>query len=137
MLKALPIVLVAALSGVVVLAQESFDEYYRQAVEDVEQHKFREAADAFESARRLNPRAPGIQKQIGLALFQAKEFRGAVPSLEAARAEQPDDMQVLLALGTSLARLQQLPQAQAVFADLLERHPNSAQLHLLWGQAYA
>ncbi len=78
-----------------------------------------------------------VDKQIGLALFQAKEFERAAPALTQARLAEPDDMQVLLALGTAYARLGQTDAAQIVFADLLKRHPDSPELHLLWGQGYA
>src|SRR4051794_28401253 len=118
-------------------AEDSFDQHYRLATEDVRKNKFADAAVELQAASRQNPGFPGLQKELGLALFQAKDFGPAVVALGKARTAAPDDIQVLLALGTSLARLRQLEQAQAVFADLLQRHSQSPALHLLWGQAYA
>src|ERR1700760_1743904 len=57
------------------------------------------AAREFAEAREENPARPGIEKRLGLAAFQAKEFKEAIVPLERARAINPNDMQVLLALG--------------------------------------
>jgi Flp pilus assembly protein TadD len=118
-------------------AADSFAQHQANALNAFKKGRYSEAVTEFRAAEKLNPHADGIHKDLGLALFQDKQFSEAVTELGAARAEHPADMQVLLALGTSLARLQRLDDAQAVFADLLRRYPNSAPLHLLWGQAYA
>ena len=116
---------------------DTFEVHQAQAVQALHEGRFGEAASEFEQALRERPNAPGIRKNAGLAFFQAKNYPKATELLSLARAETPDDMQVLLALGTSLSRQSRTAEAQAVFADLLQRHPDSAQLHLLWGQVFA
>ena len=85
-------------------------------------------------AKQQHPGLTGIDKQIGLALFQAKAFERAIPVLMPARASE--QIQVLLALARPMPA-GQTDSAQAVFADLLQRHPDSPELHLLWGEVYA
>jgi tetratricopeptide (TPR) repeat protein len=116
---------------------DTFEAHQAQAVQALHEGRFAVAASEFEEAMRQRPNAPGIRKNAGLAFFQAKNYPKATELLSAARGEDPDDMQVLLALGTSLSRQNRTAEAQAVFADLLQRHPDSAQLHLLWGQVFA
>ena len=65
------------------------------------------AAQEFAIVKRQNPQLPGIDKQLGLALFHSKENEQAIPLLTQARTLDPDDIQVLLALGTCLCQSRQ------------------------------
>src|SRR5581483_4020890 len=106
-------------------------DHYQLGFEGAAKGDYITAVREFSLAKRQNPKLPGIDKQIGLALFRAKDYQRAAIVLTEARREEPDDMQVLLALGSSLARLGKTDVAQRVFADLLKRHSDSPELHLL------
>lgn len=112
-------------------------EHYDLGVKDVLKGEYIAAAREFALVKQTNPTLKGVDKQLGLAWFHSKAYQNAIPALQQARKQQPDDMQVLLALGTSLSRTGKVDAAQSVFADLLQRHQNSAELYLLWGQVYA
>src|SRR5437588_7812392 len=78
--------------------------HYSAGIKAAEQKEFPSAAREFREALRIDPHFPGAHKQLGLALFQMGEYDSSISTLEQAKVEQPGDAQVLLALGTSLAR---------------------------------
>jgi tetratricopeptide (TPR) repeat protein len=112
-------------------------EHFRLGEQAAAQKNFAVAAREFEAARSSDPNFPGIEKQLGLAFFQLRDYATALPSLQQASSRQIGDIQILLALGICLAKMDRPADAQAVFVDLLRKYPDSPQLHLLWGEAYA
>src|SRR5437879_5615434 len=92
-------------------------EHYRFGLKAAEEKEFPSAAREFQEVLRIDPEFPGAHKQLGLALFQMGEYASAVPTLEQAKVEQPGDAQVLLALGTSLARTHHRERAQEIFVE--------------------
>src|SRR5437763_554788 len=92
--------------------------HYSAGIKAAEEKEFASAARELQETLKIDPSFPGARKQLGLALFQLREYESAIPSLEQAKAEQPGDAQVLLALGTSLARTHHRERAQEVFVEL-------------------
>src|SRR5207247_7298265 len=87
------------------------------------------------AAGKMAPAA--LTKILGLVYFQNKQYEKAVTQLEQARKSHSDDPQVLMALGTSLVRLGRKEEARRSFEDLLNSQPDTAPLHILWGEADA
>src|SRR3954466_7828707 len=72
----------------------------------------------------------------GLALFKSERYEEAIAPLRRAQQDRPDDPQLLIALGASLARTGQTREAQQVFEHLIRTQPETAGLHLFWGEGY-
>ena len=112
-------------------------EHYRRGIDALGQRDFTVAIQEFQDALEIDSTLPDAQKQLGLAFFQGQQYESAIPPLKKARSQEPGDAAVLLGLGTSLAKTHHRQEAQAAFVDLLKSNPDSADLHLLWGEAYA
>lgn len=69
-------------------------------------HDFAAAANDFQRARQWNPALPGLDHNLGMALFYSNQFREAAPPLKAYLDANPADVAARAALGFSLFRLE-------------------------------
>ena len=72
-----------------------------------EQHKFHDAAAAFQKAHDLKPDDPAISFNLGLALFNAGEPRAAIAPLEEGRIDPQHAVDALYLLGVCYFDLKQ------------------------------
>ena len=78
-------VLTILVFGSVPLAATNAADHYRLGLDAAAKSNYTVAVRELSTAKQQNPRLPGIDKQLGLALFQAKEFEKAIPVLNTAR----------------------------------------------------
>ena len=92
------------------------------------------AIAAFTRVLQRDPSDKSARQLLGLAQFEHEDFAAALPNLEEAASETAEP-EVLLALGTCLARAGRSAEAKNVFSKLAETHSNLPELHLFLGQA--
>jgi tetratricopeptide (TPR) repeat protein len=81
--------------------------------------------------------AKGTDEQLGGALVDSGDFAKGIPLLEKALAADPTNAPLALRLARGHVWAQQLAEADAAYAQLLERHPGNAVLLLEAGQVAA
>lgn len=94
-----------------------------------------EAIGAFARALESDASDETARELLGLAYFEHGDLDAALPNLEKVSVARPDDPQLLLALGTCLARAGRAEDAKKAFGQLFKQHSELAELHLLLGQA--
>src|SRR5437879_1894414 len=72
----------------------------------------------------------------GPAALLQKRFDAAALELQEARRLAPEDSETGVTLAFTYLRQQQLEKAQKIFAELLQRHGESPQIHIMFGAAY-
>ncbi|MEI6036598.1 MAG: tetratricopeptide repeat protein [Planctomycetota bacterium] len=95
-----------------------------------------EAHRVFQRAM-LEQAANGTDEQLGGALVDAGDFAKGIPLLEQALAADPTNGPLSLRLARAYVWAQQLPEADAAYDKLLERHPGNPALLLEQGQVAA
>ena len=93
-----------------------------------------EAIAAFQRVLERDPSDKSARQLLGLAQFEREDFAAALPNLEEAGLETAEP-ELLLALGTCLARAGRSAEAKNVFSKLAEAHSNLPELHVFLGQA--
>jgi tetratricopeptide (TPR) repeat protein len=66
-----------------------------------EQQDFREAAVQFANAAKLNPSQPGLNYNLGLALYKSENYKDAIPALEDALKVDANNVAIKQLLGLS------------------------------------
>jgi tetratricopeptide (TPR) repeat protein len=69
-------------------------------------HDFAAAANNFRRAKQWNPALPGLDHNLGMALFYSSQFREAAAPLKAYLDSNPDDVATRGALGFTLFRIE-------------------------------
>ncbi len=126
------------------LAVETFDRL-NQLPESVQIHAFKaqmlhdhkqdlEAANEWRAALKLAPDDAKIKRQLAAALFDAKDYRSALPLVEEQLALEPDSAELNYLMGASLFRTEQaekaLPYLQRAVQGHTENLPADATLGL-------
>jgi tetratricopeptide (TPR) repeat protein len=104
----------------------------REPADDAEQ----DAQRAFHRTQ-IERTADGTAEQKGGALVDAGEFASGIPILKQALAADPTNGPLALRLARAFAWSQQLPEADAAYASLLEQHPDNPLLLLERSQVAA
>ncbi|MDT7807983.1 MAG: hypothetical protein QOJ70_1796 [Acidobacteriota bacterium] len=103
----------------------------------LEQFKYREGAEAFERALRIEPHLALARINLAIALFNVPDPEGARREAEAAAADAPDTAQPHYILGL-LAKSQNRPEdAIASFRRVLALDPEDVGANVSLGQVYA
>lgn len=96
-----------------------------KASESFASGRFGEAASALERAAALEPAAPELALNLGLALYRAGRTRPALKAFERAVALDPQDAEARNGLGTVLIKLGRIAEAEAQFAEASRLSPGS------------
>ena len=101
-----------------------------------------DAVVAYREAIQLHSHLPGLQIDLGLALFKQQKFSDAVPALQAAIAESPNDLKPKLLLAMSYYGLGQYADAVPYLTVAVNSSPENLQLRMtlaqscLWAENY-
>jgi Flp pilus assembly protein TadD len=104
--------------------------------------KLSEAVVAYRQAIQLHSHLPGLQIDLGLALFKQQKFKDAVPVLQTAIAESPNDLKPKLLLAMSYYGLGQYAEAVPYLTVAVNASPENLQLRMtlaqscLWAENY-
>jgi tetratricopeptide (TPR) repeat protein len=83
---------------------------------------------------------PQAQQQtnvlLGMSYYGTGRHKEAIPYLEAAQKEKPDNGELQLVLAKAYLLAKEYDKAKLQFGAMLERNPDSAQVHMLLGEAY-
>jgi len=66
---------------------------------EARQEHYDDAIASYRKALALNPELPGLQMNLGLALFKAKDFKGAIKPFTAELKKHPGDQRLTILLG--------------------------------------
>lgn len=139
----LSIVLVAMLllmNIVAVKGQEQVGDW-EKAVSLYKQGQFKEASVEFQQVLKEYPDHADSWKYLGLAYYQLKDYRGAVPTLQKAnelkRKEGKNDPDLIRALGQSFLSEQKYAEALPYLETLTRMQMNVSSNFYLLGVAYA
>ena len=109
--------------------------YLRQGV-DAERAGKREAAQwNYEQALAIQPENPTALKRLGVLAYQRNDFPEAAKFLTAAFRQNPDDQDILLALGFTMLQLREPQWALAYLARANALKPQDFQTAKLFGNA--
>ncbi len=83
---------------------------------------------------------PQAQEQLsvllGMSYYGTGKHKDAIPYLEAAGKDKPDNAELQLVLAKSYLLAKEYDKAKQQFQTMLEHDPNSPQVHMLLGEAY-
>jgi Flp pilus assembly protein TadD len=94
------------------------------------------AQSNYEKVIRIQPNFPPGQRELGMLLFQQKNYAAAVPHLESAGALGLEDAQLHNFLGICYAHTNRTSQAVREYRRALQIEPNMAEAHLNLAYAY-
>lgn len=66
---------------------------------EARQNRYDDAIENYRKALTLNPSLPGLQMNLGLALFKAKDFKNSIKLFAAELKKHPDDQRLTILLG--------------------------------------
>lgn len=66
---------------------------------EARQNRYDDAIENYRKALALNPSLPGLQMNLGLALFKAKDFKNSIKLFAAELKKHPDDQRLTILLG--------------------------------------
>ena len=104
--------------------------------------KYPEAVIAYREALRLHSQLPGLELDLGLALFKQQNLHEALQPLQAAVAASPNDLKPKLLLALSYYGLAQYADAIPYLTAGVDASPGNLQLRMtlaqscLWAQQY-
>ena len=106
---------------------------FRLGIYKETQHKYKEAADilaqAAEKMEKQYPKHPvtkSIHEHAGRVLYQADDYERALPELDKALINSPDNFMLLFMTGQILRLKKQYPEAQQAFEKALVAEPPAA-----------
>ena len=109
---------------------------------EARQEHYDEAVANYRKAIALNPELPGVQMNLGLALFKAKDFKGSIKPFTAELRKHPDDQRLTILLGMAHYGMGDYFVAIPYLKKAAERDPQSLPLRLtlahscLWSKQY-
>jgi tetratricopeptide (TPR) repeat protein len=99
---------------------------FREGLAAADAGRFREAAELFQAALRLDPARHDVQYNLGLALQRTGDLEEATSVLVEAARRRPDDPQVRYALGSVLRQRGAYERALKEFDDVLDLRPEDS-----------
>jgi len=102
-----------------------------------------EAIKYYRRAMALDARMPGLRLNLGLALFKAGEYQGAISTLEPLLKAQPSDQQLTILIGMSEYGLNHFAEASRLLKSATDRDPQNLTLLLtlahacVWSKQYS
>jgi tetratricopeptide (TPR) repeat protein len=121
---------------------QSAEAYAHLGLLDARQERYDEAVANYRKAISLNAELPGLQMNLGLALFKAKGFKGAIKPFAAELKKHPDDQRLTILLGMAHYGMGDYFVAIPYLQKAAEREPQSLPLRLtlahscLWSKQY-
>jgi tetratricopeptide (TPR) repeat protein len=94
------------------------------------QEHYAEAIKFYKRAMELNPTMPGLQLNLGLALFKAGDYEKTVAELGPLLKAHPDDQQLAILLGMSQYGLENFAAASPLLKQASDRDPQNRTLLL-------
>jgi tetratricopeptide (TPR) repeat protein len=96
--------------------------------------KPREALSLLTQASEKDPKAPGLEEELGEAYFQLRQFSQATPHLKAALQQNVNDLKATQLISICYVMTQQLDSARKVLAQMFYVPPGSAMAYLTLGK---
>ena len=121
---------------------QSAEAYAHLGLLDARQERYDEAVANYRKAISLNAELPGLQMNLGLSLFKAKDFKGAIKPFAAELKKHPDDQRLTILLGMAHYGMGDYFVAIPYLQKAAEREPQSLPLRLtlahscLWSKQY-
>jgi len=106
------------------------------AIVYLRQGEFQKGVDTVRTLLAQKPEHAQARQLLGKLYFSMNRFDAAALELQEARRLAPDDSETAVTLAFTYLREQQLEKAQKIFAELLQRHGESPQMHIMFGAAY-
>ncbi|PYU59046.1 MAG: hypothetical protein DMG55_14550 [Acidobacteria bacterium] len=106
------------------------------AVVYLRQGEFQKGVDTVRTLLSQEPMHAQARQLLGKLYFSMNRFDAAALELQEARRLAPEDSETGVTLAFTYLRQQQLEKAQKIFAELLQRHGESSQIHIMFGAAY-
>ncbi len=106
------------------------------AVVYLRQGEFQKGVDTVRTLLSQKPMHAQARQLLGKLYFSMNRFDAAALELQEAQRLAPDDSETAVTLAFAYLRQQQLEKAQKIFAELLQRHGESPQIHIMFGAAY-
>src|SRR5436309_10317206 len=109
---------------------------------EARQERYDDAIANYRKALALNPALPGLQMNLGLALFKAKDFKDSIKPFTAEFKKHPDDQRLTVLLGMAHYGMGDYFVAIPYLTKAAERDPQSLPLRLtlahscLWSKQY-
>ena len=100
-------------------------------------HDFASAASYFRRARQWNPELPGLDHNLGMALFSSNQFKDAAPLLKNYVANHADDVAARAALGFSLFRNEDYAGVVAALQPIQEQMAQTPKLAFAYAASLA
>jgi tetratricopeptide (TPR) repeat protein len=100
-------------------------------------HDFAAAANDFRRARQWNPALPGLDHNLGMALFYSSQYREAAPLLKTYVEANPDDVAARGALGFTLFRIEDFAGVVACLKPMQERMDQTPKLAFVYAASLA
>ena len=100
-------------------------------------HDFATAANDFRRARQWNPALPGLDHNLGMALFYSSQFREAAPLLKTYVESNPDDVAARGALGFTLFRTEDFAGVVAYLKPMQEQMSKTPKLAFIYAASLA
>lgn len=101
------------------------------------QSKYDPALKHYREAAVWDPHVPGLQRNLGLAVFFAGKPAEAIPLLSKVVAQSPSDAQTRAALGMAYAETQNFTRAVQTIAPIVNQALQDPQLGLAWAKSLA
>ena len=106
------------------------------AVVYLRQGEFQKGVDTVRALLSQEPMHARARQLLGKLYFSMNRFDAAALELQEAKRLAPDDSETAVTLAFAYLRQQQLEKAQKLFAELLQWHGESPQIHIMFGAAY-
>src|SRR5437660_2305867 len=100
-------------------------------------HDFTAAANDFRRVRQWNPALPGLDHNLGMALFYSSQFREAAPLLKTYVEANPEDVAARGALGFTLFRIEDFAGVVACLKPMQERMNQTPKLAFVYAASLA
>ena len=97
---------------------------------EARQERYDDAVTNYRKALALNPQLPGLQMNLGLALFKAKDFKSSIKPFTAELNKHPDDQRLTILLGMAHYGMGDYFVAIPYLRKAAERDPQSLPLRL-------
>jgi tetratricopeptide (TPR) repeat protein len=102
---------------------------------EARQDRYTEAIADYHRALELNPALPGVQMNLGLALFKAKDFQGSVKPFTAEFKKHPGDQRLTILLGMAHYGMGDYLVAIPYLQQAAKRDPQNLPLRLTLAQS--